>query len=151
MGSAGCPRGDVSQRDLSAVYLFSPVSVRAEEEGGRYQGVDRYLNFVLWSVERFAGLGLNGVHASATLSRKATPFCTRYTDTGVRWRSVDVKPHTAAVLRNVACNYLGFPCQAISVGLWLVAVARWKECFGAEVERDGAFLSRRSNVKVQII
>lgn len=47
MGSAGCPRGDVSQRDLSAVYLFSPVSVRAEGEGGRYQGVDRYLNFVL--------------------------------------------------------------------------------------------------------
>lgn len=55
MGSAGCPRR-FATRFIGRLFIFARFSVEGVE-GGRYQGVDRYLNFALWSeVERFAGL-----------------------------------------------------------------------------------------------
>lgn len=102
MGSAGCPPGDVSQRDLSPVYLF--IFARFCQSG-RYQGVDRYLNFVLWSVKRCRTGSEWAERVVRTCARHSTVWANTllYHTTAARWRSVDVKLHE--ILRNVACNY----------------------------------------------
>lgn len=101
----GCPRR-FATRFIGRLFIFARFSVEGVE-GGRYQGVDRYLNFALWSeVERFAGLNgpsvctrerdtrglslpqrntlLYTVHWHRSLSNRCTVY---------GWRSVDVKPH----------------------------------------------------------
>lgn len=101
------------------------------------------------------GLGLNGpcVYTRVSPRRNTLLYTVHWHRplAGARWRSVDVKPHTAAIFTKRRVQLSRLPLSGNQRRLVAVAVARWKECFGAEVERDGAFLSRRSNVKVQII
>lgn len=102
---------DVSQRDLSAVYLFSPVFLSKE-----WREADTRVSIAIlishcdrrWNGSP-AWMGRACVHASAThaasLSRNATPFCTRYTDTGLSLTGVRCTVDVVSMWNRTDCGH----------------------------------------------
>ena len=74
-GSAGCPPGATFRNAI--IYRPFIYFRRFLSERPIYQGVDRYLNFVLWSVKRCLDSWRMGERARHSTIPSATPFCAR--------------------------------------------------------------------------